>query len=168
MSSRKLDIANVQLDRVLGFFARVDSKASFLFAFNTTTLGIAALNFDVPDIYKWYIAISAAMFLILVAIVFYLLYVCMFPHLNGGSQSLIYFREIAGRTESKFIDEFVWSTDEEIAKDVLGQVWRNAEILRIKFDAIKNAFIVTIISLIPFVWCLIASSIAHPHVPLLK
>src|SRR5262245_4334746 len=38
------EIAPKQLDRVLGFFARVEAKASFVFATNAALLGILAAN----------------------------------------------------------------------------------------------------------------------------
>jgi hypothetical protein len=165
---QQIETASTQLDRVLGFFARVDSKASFLFAFNATLLGVEAVNFQVSDIHVWYLVVPAALTVLLIVASVYFLYVCAFPHLKGGSQSLVYFREIAGRTEANFIDEFLKVSNAQFAKDLLGQVWRNSEILKIKFNAIKVAFIISIISMIPLLWCLVASSVIHPHIPLLK
>ena len=64
---------------------------------------------------------------------------------------MIYFREIAQRTESNFIDEFTQQNQQARAKDVLGQVWRNSEILKQKFDALKVAFILMAIAIFPWV-----------------
>ena len=43
------DTASVQLDRVLGFFPRVESKASALFAVDTGMLALLALNLRMGD-----------------------------------------------------------------------------------------------------------------------
>ena len=43
------------------------------------------------------------------------------------------------------------SDRERCAKDVLGQVWRNSEILKQKFDALKVAFILMAIAIFPWV-----------------
>jgi hypothetical protein len=52
------------------------------------------------------------------------LYRVAFPSLDGGHQSLIYFREIARTTETNFIDAFTAQDEGLRVKDPLGQVWR--------------------------------------------
>ena len=86
------------------------------------------------------------------------LYKGAFPSLEGGALSLIYFREIAKRTEAKFIDEFIKQSEEEYLKDMLGQVWRNSEILKEKFDHLKYAFILLALAILPWVVALIIFS----------
>jgi hypothetical protein len=78
------------------------------------------------------------------------LYRVAFPSLDGGHQSLIYFREIAGRTETNFIDAFRAEQEESRVKDLLGQVWRNSCILKAKFDALKWAFVLMALAIIPW------------------
>ena len=73
--------------------------------------------------------------------------------------SLIYFREIAVRTETKFIDEFTKQSSAEHAKDLLAQVWRNSEILKAKFDRLKIAFVFLALSIPPWVVSLVIFSI---------
>ena len=164
----RLDVASEQLNRVLGFFGRVDSKASALFATNSALLAIVCLNLSGSDIYVWYLTASAALAISLILVSHYFLYRCAFPSLKGGNNSLIYFREIANRTEAKFIDEFVSADEDELTKDVLGQVWRNAEILKIKFDSVKVSFILTAISLLPWAAFLIGSALKHGQAPSLR
>jgi hypothetical protein len=53
--------AEQQLDRVMGFFPRVDSKASALFAINSTMLGVLAARLDRTDFDTWYIVLCAAL-----------------------------------------------------------------------------------------------------------
>ena len=83
------------------------------------------------------------------------------PLLKGGADSLIYFREIAKRTEAKFIDEFIAQTDNAHTRDLLGQVWRNSEILKMKYDAIKISFVLSALALIPWTIFLALAAVAH-------
>ena len=63
---------------------------------------------------------------------------------------MVYFSEIAARTEVKFVDEFITQRETEYTKDVLGQVWRNSEILKQKFAHLKTAFVLTAWSVLPW------------------
>lgn len=98
-----------------------------------------------------------------------MLYRGSFPRLTGGQGSLVYFREIAGRTEHKFIDEFKAQSDEHHANDLLAQTWRNSEILRMKFNCLKYAFILLAVAILPWL-VTVALFTAHrnsvlPHNP---
>ena len=64
---------------------------------------------------------------------------------------MIYFREIANRTESTFLDEFVGQDDQARLKDVLGQVWRNSVILKQKLNALRVAFVLMALAIILWV-----------------
>ena len=90
------------------------------------------------------------------------LYLGAFPSLEGGHDSLIYFREIAKRTESRFIEERSSQSDDGYAKDVLSQVWRNSEILRQKFNHISSAFNWMAVAILPWVECLVFLSVHYP------
>lgn len=150
-SQELLKEARDQLNLVLGFFSRVDAKASVVLAINTGMLAVLASN--APPLQKISILarVTAVITLLIIAASFWFLYRIAFPSLSGGHRSLIYFREIANRTESGFIDEFSQQTHQARAKDVLGQVWRNSEILKQKFDALKVAFILMAIAILPWV-----------------
>jgi len=65
----------------------------------------------------------------------------------------VYFREIAKRTEAKFIDEFLAQDETVYVKDVLGQVWRNSQILDEKFNHLKRAFVFMALAALPCVAC---------------
>jgi hypothetical protein len=158
---RKLEVATKQLDRVLTFFPRVETKASFLFGMNTAVLGAMAVNLRISDFYIWYFVVPAALAFFCIVGSLYFVYHCMFPHLKGGARSLIYFREIAARTEADYVDEFLKQDDEKHARDLLGQVWRNSEILKIKFDSMRIAFILIILALIPWTIFLVTAALSH-------
>jgi pycsar effector protein len=155
------EFATKHLDRILGFFARVEAKASFLFAMDTGLLALLALNVRVGDAQIWYLVAPAALSLVLLLASLYFVYRCTFPHLTGGSASLIYFREIARRTEAKFIEEFLVQEESSHTRDLLGQVWRNSEILKLKFEAMKIAFVLTAVALIPWTIFLVAAALVH-------
>jgi len=106
-------------------------------AVNTGMAGYLAAH--LPSLYsmRWWEFLSPACAFALLVLSYRHLYNVAFPQLKGGGQSLVYFREIAKRTETKFIDEFVAQQESAYLKDVLGQVWRNSEILQEKFDHLK-------------------------------
>ena len=148
-------VASEQLNRVLGFFPRVDGKASGLFAINSTMLGVLAARFDPTDLAEWYTSLSAALTVAALIYSFAQLYLCAYPQLKGGGGSYVYFQSIAARTESNFVDDFVKLDEKEWLRDLTAQIWRNSEILSAKYAALKHAFITTLIALIP--WALAIS-----------
>jgi hypothetical protein len=151
-----------QLNLVLSFFSRVDSKASVVLAVDTAMLGYLASK--IPQV-KWppswplVIPLSAALLLFLSI---WHLYKTAFPILKGGHSSRVYFREIAARTEAKFIDEFMAQQETDYSKDLLGQAWRNSEILVEKFNHLKSAFIFMALSVVPWTIALLQLAIKAP------
>lgn len=81
---KDMAIAEHQLDRVLSFFPRVDTKAAGLFAVNAAILTIAAINVQAGDLKLWYVAIPGILMLVGLAISYTFLYRCNFPDLKGG------------------------------------------------------------------------------------
>ncbi len=141
--------ARDQLILVLSFFSRVDAKASALLAIDTGML--AVLTSKAPPV----IAISTTAYVLasitalMLAGSLFFLYRVAFPALKG-ERSLIYFRSIAAMSESDFIHAFAAEGEDGRVKDLLGQVWRNSAILTAKFDALKRAFILMGLSVIPW------------------
>lgn len=148
MDTQKIIVASKEeLALVLSFFPRAESKSSVLLAINTGMLAFLAANAPPLREFSSYMLISSALTMVSVGYSVWMLYRGAFPQLAGGHGSLIYFREIANRTEHRFIEEFKNQTEDHHATDVLGQVWRNSEILKIKFDCLKRAFTFTLMSL---------------------
>ncbi len=162
------ELAPKQLERVLGFFARVESKASFLFGVNTALIGALALNVQKTDLCRWPNVTAAVLAAASIAASFYFVFKSFFPNLRGGHSSLIYFKQIAGLREQEYVSRFKAQTVEQHRDDVLAQTWRNAEILTEKFDAIKTAFFLSAFSLAPWTLFLILASIAHAQLPTFK
>ncbi len=137
-------------DKVLSFIPRVDAKISTLLAINTGMLALLGSNMPALDLFKeWYMFVPILP-LISVSATLYFLYQSSYPSLHGGQSSLIYFREICKRTESNFMKEFQAQTEEDFAKDIMGQTWRNAEIASKKYQTIKNAFVCTALTIVPW------------------
>lgn len=158
-------IAEHQLDRVLSFFPRVDTKAAGLFAVNAAILTIAAINVQAGDLKLWYVAIPGALMLVGLVMSYTFLYRCNFPDLKGGQGSLIYFAEIQKRTESVFLKDFDGVTEEAYLHDLLGQIWRNSQILCQKYTAIAWAIRSSLLTLLPFATFLVLTAITHSRFP---
>ena len=130
--------ARDQLNRVLSFSPRVDANLSVIFAMDTRILAILATNAPAVNALTPLMAIAGSMTVLLLAVSIAFRYRGAFPHLSGGQPS-VYFREIAGRTEHSFVEAFQKQTGQQRVNDVLGQVWRNSEIFKKKFDALKRS-----------------------------
>ncbi len=137
---QKSGAAKDVLALVLSFFSRVDAKASVVLAVDTGMLGYLAAHLSPLNSMRWWDIPAPTLTLMLLAFSYWHLYRGAFPNLAGGDRSLVYFREIAKRTENKFIDEFLTQQESDYAKDLLGQAWRNSVILRDKFDHLKLSF----------------------------
>jgi Family of unknown function (DUF5706) len=150
-----LETAGNQLDRVLGFFSRVDAKASAVLAVDTAMLGFLVTKVPPLKSLQWWEILIPAVTVALLASSFWFLYKGAFPTLKGGNESLVYFREIARRTEAKFVDQFGRQSVADHAHDLLGQAWRNSEILKAKFDHLKIAFVFLALAITPWAFSLL-------------
>jgi hypothetical protein len=113
---------------------------------------MATLSASVPTLPKvsWCMAIAPIITTGLIVVSYVFLYRGGFPNLKGGHSSVIYFKDIAKRNESNFIEEYERQTPESLRKDVLAQVWRNSEILSQKFHSLRIAFVWMALAAIPW------------------
>ncbi|WP_425057196.1 Pycsar system effector family protein [Sphingomonas vulcanisoli] len=118
-------------------------------------------NLDYKDISVWYVASPCLIACCLIAISLSHLFLASYPSLKGGEESMFYFKSIGSRTEQKYISEFLSASDDDIEKDILGQIWRNSQILAEKFSHVEKAFRYSLISTVPWVLFLLASSVLH-------
>jgi hypothetical protein len=162
-NQQRLDLAKDQLNRTLGFFPRLDAKHSVVLAVDTGML--AFLFTRMPDwhvITGWF-AVAPVIAVVLLALSIWCLYRGSEPALTGGHESVLYFREIAKRTESQYIDAVREISEEGYLKDLLAQVWRNSEILTAKFTHLKNALNLLALAILPWLIALAAFTLqAHP------
>jgi hypothetical protein len=147
---RQVETAKFALNLVLGFFSRVETKTSVVLAIDTAMLAVLTSNLPTPDKFQWRMSIGVVA-IMFIARSYWCLFRAGFPNLEGGTKSLIYFREIAQRKEFQFIDAFKEQTEDEHLTDVLRQVYRNSEILTQKFDYLKKAFIAMLWAIVPWV-----------------
>lgn len=165
---KDLIMIEAQLSRVLNFFPRVDSKVAGLFTVNAAILTVSALNVQAGDLKLWFIAIPGVLLLLGLIASYTFLYRCNFPDLKGGQGSLVFFSEIQKRTESKFIEEYEAVSDADYRADMLGQIWRNSNILNEKYRAIAIAIRLTLATLLPFAIFLVMTAIEHSRVPVVR
>jgi hypothetical protein len=156
--------AKDQLDRVLSFFPRVDAVSSVVLGVNVGMIAILSNSLILGAVFNWRMIFVAAAF-ILIGLSLVHLYLGSFPRLDGGWRSLIYFREIAQRGEAEFIKAFLDQSDEDYVNDLLSQVWRNSEILTLKFDQLKRAFILLALAVIPWTIALVLSPTRSAETP---
>jgi cytochrome oxidase assembly protein ShyY1 len=84
------------------------------------------------------------------------------PSHQAGHDSLVYVREIAKSTESKYVDEFTAQFEQAYLKDILSQVWRNSQLLKEKFDHISVAFNWMALAIVLWVAILVVLAIYYP------
>src|SRR5262245_55609490 len=121
-----IEASKDQLTRVLAFFSRVDTVASVLLGVDIGMLALLANKMFPISFFEWHIYVAGIPAL-LMSISLYHLFRGYFPRLTGGWLSLIYFREIAERTETDLIRDFRAQSEEMYVNDLLSQVWRNSE-----------------------------------------
>jgi Family of unknown function (DUF5706) len=164
VSDTNLKDARDQLNLVLSFFPRVDAKLSTVLGIDTAML--AVLSASVPPIknVSGWMAIAPAIAAMLIAASYFYLYWGGFPDVKGGHGSIVFFSEIAKRREAEFIGQYTAKTSDDLRQDVLGQVWRNSEILTKKFHCLRIAFICMAVGAIPWAASLAIFALAKANV----
>jgi len=66
------------------------------------------------------------------------------------------------------VDEFSKQTKEEYSKDLLCQAWRNSQILTLKFDCLKQAFIFMALAIPAWIVTLFLFASTGSHTSLFK
>ena len=147
---KDVETARQQLALVLGFFTRADDKLSLLLGVDLGMTAVAFAALDVPAGLAIGQVMLAVTFAALMLISLLHLFKGSFPQLEGGEQSLVYFRAIAAKQEAAFVAEFSEMTEADLARDLLQQTWRNSAILKKKFGHVKTAYVVTIVAVMPW------------------
>ena len=159
--ARVQEAALEQLKLVLSFFPRVETKISALFAVDAGMLGVLGVQAGVSDLKVWYLAILIALSAITIAASLWFLYRASFPQLEGGHGSLVFFREISQRTEANFNKELRSIDSKTYTDDLIGQVWRNSQILTIKFKNLRWAFIATALAVPIWFLTVLSATVTH-------
>ena len=154
--SAKLAAAQSQLNLVLGFFGRVDTKLSVVLGINLALLGVLFTKILSTEKISILSLVAAGVFVILVTLSFVQLYRGSFPTLEGGHASIVFFREIQKKSEAEFIRAYRETTAEALAEDYLGQAWRNSKILTMKFDRLKSSYVLMAWAILPWAFTIIS------------
>lgn len=143
-----INIAKDNLNRILSYFPRTDTLASFLGAINLGLILVIATNS--PSIQKigWSSAILGIIYLIITAISLGYLFCAIFPNLNGDGDSLIFFDEVARKSSETYTEKFCQQVEEQYLQDLTKQIWFNSTILKQKFEYLQMSAIFLILSFI--------------------
>lgn len=150
-SENLINVSKDNLSRVLGFFPRVDSLTSIVLAIDISLLAVLATNSPPLQFITKFQVITSLIFLIIDGISLFFLYKCQFPRLECEEKSLLFFREIAELEQLEFARKFLEQTEKDYLHDLIKQVWRNSEILKLKFQYLKNAFRFLVLALLPWI-----------------
>ncbi|WP_221899260.1 Pycsar system effector family protein [Xanthomonas sp. SI] len=148
--SDRVNAAWQQLQLVLGFFSRVDTKLSVGLGINLGMLAMIATRLPKVDELTLLISVIGVLFLAPLTVSFWHLWWGYFPDMRGGSDSLIYFVRIARLSESDFIAACSKRTLSEFESDILGQCWRNSKVLSLKFQSLKYSYRATVVAIAPW------------------
>jgi hypothetical protein len=149
--ARLIEVSRDNLTRILSFFPRVDVLSSVILAIDISMMAVLAANTPALRSISRFQTVMAILFLFFVGVSLYNLYKCAFPRLECEEKSLIYFQEIAKLEQLEFAKEFLGQTEKDYLHDLIKQVWRNSEILQLKFKHLKSAFRLLVLALIPWV-----------------
>lgn len=160
--------AKDELQLVLSFFPRVESRSSVVLVIDTSMAAFLAAS--APPLHSFSLSMAAMgiVTLVLLAVSIGFLYAGSAPNLRGGEGSLVYFGEISKHREHKFIETFAAQTERDYANDLLGQAWRNAKILGVKFLCLKWAFRFMALGILPWLVTLLLFANSGSHSMLFK
>lgn len=139
-----------QLDRILAFYGRLDSKTTALFAIDSSLLGFLATQVERSDFTVWYLAIPTVIFIGALIFSIVNIFICSYPHTKGDKESNIYFKSISSKSEKIYSERMKAMKDSEWESDMISQIWRNSEILSLKYKHLKLAFAATAFALLPW------------------
>jgi len=151
-NERRTDNQYAHLNLVLSFFPRADSKTQFFTGLAIGMLGFLAAVVDLSHHWSWLIFVLSIAATGLLFVALSRLYQAAYPNLKGGEESLIYFNEIAKLREATFIDRVGAQSEEELFEDLVAQTWRNSKILSAKFASLKDAHLLIMCSIVPWVF----------------
>lgn len=144
--NERLSFALEQLDRIQGLHNRIENRSSVILATNLGMISIIILNLDHQSI-SWFAAGAMIMNMLAIGLILAL----SLSHLKNTVQpSDLYFKDIAKQKPSKYISKIKKISHEELIDDALCQIWRNSEIISMKFFKMQLSFIFTCLAALPW------------------
>lgn len=148
--SDRASVAWQQLQLILSFFSRIDTKLSVVLGINLGMLALLGTRLPDPDQIAPIIAALGTLFLIGVCVSLRHLWTGAFPDLAGATHSLVYFKTISAMTKEAFQAACRVRTVEDLTNDLLEQCWWNSKILACKFHSLRHAYVATLASVAPW------------------
>jgi hypothetical protein len=149
-NDKLITAAKDELNLVLSFFPRVESRSSVVLAIDTGMGAFLVGSAPPLHLFCLWMWITGGLTIACLAVSVGFLSWGSSPQLKGGEGSLVYFGEISKRTEYKLIEEFSAQSEKHYANELLSQAWRNANILGVKFFCLKWAFRFMAFSILPW------------------
>jgi hypothetical protein len=147
--------AEKNLDRLLQWVSRVDTKVSVLLGIHTGMLGIVASLAPEPHKWTWYTDLSVAATMVLLVTGFLFIYFASYPQTKGPTKSLLFFGSIAKNSFNEYQQCFSSRTAQEHLADLMEQCHRNSEILDKKFRNLKRAYRTMMGAFVPWAFTLL-------------
>jgi len=140
---KKIELLQYNISRFDHYYASVNFKSSFLVVGNITILGFLLGKGSID----WYVSII--LFSIVVSLVYVLLAIKPYLKPYQGSNSILYFNDIANN-ESVFKNKLKDLTREEYILDLQEQVYILADGLKNKFNYLNISTILFIMNIVLF------------------
>jgi hypothetical protein len=138
----RLTTAQWILERNLAWIAAADAKVAIIVTINVAMLGGLAGTFGWSDAHRSYWAYGACiMAALLSGSGVFCAAMAMFPKTDGPKLSLLFSVPVAGMTLPDYQEALKIRSDEQLLEDWSGQVHRNAEIAKRKFEWVRGAMI---------------------------
>lgn len=152
---RQTDVAEKNLQRLLEWTGRYDTKCSLVLGIDTALIGSIPAFASPPQEWFWYTTLFTVVTLFMIAISFYNVCVGGTPQTHDPGRSLLFFGSIAKRTVAEYRQEFLSQTKQEYLDDLLQQCHRNSEILHDKFTHFQRGYTLLLYGLIPWFVCML-------------
>lgn len=149
-AKEQLRLAEKNLDHLLEWVGRFDSKSSVVLGIDTGMLGVLATFAPAKNMWNPLMIEFALLSTTLLSISLLFVYLGNYPRLKGSSESLFYFGSICKKRFNQYEREFSKRSTKEHLKDMLKQCHRNSEILSQKFRCLKWSYLLLISSVIPW------------------
>jgi hypothetical protein len=138
----RLTTAQWILERNLAWIAAADAKVAMIVTINVAMLGGLAGTFGWSEAHRTSWAYLACMMaVILSGSGVFCAAMAMFPRTDGPKQSLLFSVPVSGMNLPDYQAALKDSSDEQLLDDWAGQVHRNAEIAKSKFEWVRVAMI---------------------------
>lgn len=148
-----------QLDRLQGFFPRVEGKATFLFAANVGMLAAIGLGYPIKEPFSWVGGVGFAATALLCGSLLDV-YRTIFPRLKYPEKiGVVFFGHIAQTSAEYYTARIQTMSDAELLEDIGSQIVINSKYLDVKFKAMERAFRLSWAALLP--WVLFIAMVAN-------